>query len=71
MTPADFRATRKAMGYTQAQMAEFLHRAKSTVEKWEAGTMPIDPLAVAHIHLWGDFGAAMRELTFERLDAIQ
>lgn len=38
MTPADFRAARKALGLTQKQMAEALRMGKhgwQTISKWE------------------------------------
>lgn len=38
MTPADFRAARKALGYSQKEMAEALQMGKwgwQTISKWE------------------------------------
>lgn len=37
MTPADFRAWRNAMGFTQAQAAEALGLGKSAIEQYDTG----------------------------------
>ena len=37
MTPADIRAWRSAMGYTQQQAAQALGVSMRTVKAWEAG----------------------------------
>lgn len=37
MTPADFKAWRKAMGYTQAEAAEALGLGKSAIEQYDTG----------------------------------
>lgn len=37
MTPADFRAWRARMGYTQQQAAQALGVTSRTVKAWEAG----------------------------------
>lgn len=40
MTPADLKATRKALGLTQAALAERLKVTRSTVWRWESGAVP-------------------------------
>lgn len=51
MTPADFRAARKALGLTQHELAEALRMGKwgfQTVGKWERGEVPVPgPVSVA------------------------
>ena len=41
MAPDEFRAARKALGLSQAQMAERLGKAKSGVQRYEAGQTPV------------------------------
>lgn len=51
MTPAAFRTTRKALGYTQHELAEALRMGRhgwQTISSWENGKTPIPgPVAVA------------------------
>lgn len=51
MTPAEFRAARKALGFTQHGMADALRMGKwgfQSVAKWEKGEVPVPgPVAVA------------------------
>ncbi|WP_372014554.1 helix-turn-helix transcriptional regulator (plasmid) [Tistrella mobilis] len=41
MTPSEFSALRKALGYTQAQLAEALGMGRRTIIDIEAGTTPV------------------------------
>ena len=57
LTPAEFRTARKALGYTQKQLAEALRMGKhgwQTISKWEAddftGTIP-GPVQIALEHI--------------------
>lgn len=43
MTPEEVRRIRHKRGWTQAEMAEALRVALSTVSRWERGGMPITP----------------------------
>lgn len=48
MTPQAFRATRKALGLTQQQLADALDLSKATIEQYERGTRGgADPRPVA------------------------
>lgn len=51
LTPAEFRAARKALGFTQHGMADVLRMGKwgfQSVAKWEKGEVPVPgPVAVA------------------------
>ena len=55
MTPADFTAARKAMGYTQRSLAVALRMGKhgwQTISGWETGKTPVPgPVQVALGHL--------------------
>lgn len=55
MSPADFRAARKAMGHTQHTLAEALQMGRhgwQTISGWETGKTPVPgPVAVAMDHL--------------------
>ena len=48
MTPADFRATRTALGMTQGALASALGVDRRTVQFWEAGDRAV-PETVARI----------------------
>lgn len=41
MTPADLKALRAKLKWTQQQLADYLQVHKLTVSKWERGTVPI------------------------------
>ncbi len=51
MTPDDLRTARKALGYSQSEMAKALRLGANgdrTVRRWEAGDVPITgPVTVA------------------------
>ena len=42
MTPDELKSRRRALGFTQRQLAALLGRHHVTVSKWEAGMQPID-----------------------------
>ena len=42
MAPDELRARRKALGYTQGQLAELLGVHRVTVGKWEGGQIAIE-----------------------------
>ena len=46
MAPDEFKALRKAAGYSQAQFARLLGLTRNTVYFWERGTTPVPKWAV-------------------------
>ena len=46
MTPDQFKATRKRLGFTQAELAEEWGVHVQSISKWERGIEPINPLAL-------------------------
>jgi DNA-binding transcriptional regulator YiaG len=46
MTPADLRAARRKLGWTQAHLAQITGKKDARIVRmWEAGTVPIPPIA--------------------------
>jgi putative transcriptional regulator len=45
MTPDELRTIRKALGLSQAAMAQIVGVSRRTVEHWEAGTRNVSPPA--------------------------
>lgn len=56
MTPDQFKATRKRLGFTQAELAEEWGVHVQTISKWERGVDPISPFA-AYAFLFIEFEA--------------
>jgi DNA-binding transcriptional regulator YiaG len=50
MTNLELKKARKALKMTQAQMAMWLGKHWNTINKWEMGVNPVDPLAARLIH---------------------
>jgi DNA-binding transcriptional regulator YiaG len=44
MTPDDFRSARVRIKMTQRQIAHAFGLKERTIQKWEAGTVPIKPI---------------------------
>lgn len=52
MTPEEFRAVRRTLGLTQAELAKALRVTSNTIARWEQGVHAIHPLAeIALMHL--------------------
>jgi transcriptional regulator with XRE-family HTH domain len=51
MTAADLKRTLKALGWTQAHLAERLGVDLATVSRWANGHLPVPKYAVAFLHL--------------------
>lgn len=51
MTPDQFKATRKSLGFTQAELAEEWGVHVQSISKWERGVDPISPLALYALNL--------------------
>jgi transcriptional regulator with XRE-family HTH domain len=45
MTRAQFKAARERLGLTQAELADILGKAMSTISRYETGDIPIPKLA--------------------------
>jgi transcriptional regulator with XRE-family HTH domain len=52
MTPIDFRTELKALGLTQRNVAVYLGLARSTVNAWATGKVPVPQYAVAWLELY-------------------
>ena len=54
MTPAEFKAARNELGLSQSDLAEVWGMGKNggrTIRRWEAGDLPVNPIAAYCIAL--------------------
>ena len=51
MTPLQFKATRKSLGFTQAELAKEWGVHVQSISKWERGVDPINPIAAYALKL--------------------
>jgi DNA-binding transcriptional regulator YiaG len=51
MTPTDVRALRRALGWTQRQLAAALNVTVTTIARWEQGARAVTPLAATSLLL--------------------
>lgn len=58
MTPLQFKATRKSLGFTQAELAKEWGVHVQSISKWERGVDPINPIAAYALKLMWKVGAA-------------
>lgn len=64
MTPEEFRAAREAAGFTQSSLAAHWDMGKNgarSIRRWEAGSVPVNPIAAHCIRLMLDMQAAAGE----------
>ena len=57
MTPAQFKAARNTLGYSCAGLADIWGMGKNgdrTVRRWEAGDVPVNPIAAYCLRLMLD-----------------